>query len=104
VSLSLTLSRNEKVELHIRKKTYKPNALRFWVEGGCHSLMCFGFCLILVCLLGVFPSDFPNIFLIYTIMVDDETKKLSLKEKLMVQLETKDMGNLMYFLGIEVNY
>jgi len=37
-------------------------------------------------------------------MVDDETKKLSLKEKLMVQLETKDMGNLMYFLGIEVNY
>ena len=34
VSLSPTLSRNEKVEQHIRKKTHKPNALRFWVEGG----------------------------------------------------------------------
>jgi len=34
VSLSSTLSRNEKVEQHIRKKTHKPNALRFWVEGG----------------------------------------------------------------------
>jgi len=29
VSLSLTLSRNEKVKQQIRKKTYKPNALRF---------------------------------------------------------------------------
>jgi len=34
VSLSPTLSRNKKVEQHIRKKTHKPNALRFWVEGG----------------------------------------------------------------------
>jgi len=34
VSLSLTLDKNEKVEQHIRKKTHKPNALRFWVEGG----------------------------------------------------------------------
>jgi len=34
VSLSPTLSRNEKVGQHIRNKTYKPNALRFWVEGG----------------------------------------------------------------------
>jgi len=34
VSLSPTLGRNEKVEQHIRKKTHKPNALRFWVEGG----------------------------------------------------------------------
>jgi len=33
VSLSPTLSRSEKVEQHIRKKTHKPNALRFWVEG-----------------------------------------------------------------------
>jgi len=33
VSLSLALSRNEKVEQHIRKKTHKPNALRVWVEG-----------------------------------------------------------------------
>jgi len=34
VSLSPTLGRNEKVERYIRKKTHKPNALRFWVEGG----------------------------------------------------------------------
>jgi len=34
VSLSPTLSRNEKVEQHIRKKTHKYTALRFWVEGG----------------------------------------------------------------------
>ena len=34
VNLSPTLSRNEKVEQHIRKKTHKLNALRFWVEGG----------------------------------------------------------------------
>jgi len=34
VSLSLTLSRNEKVEQHIRKKTHKPNVLRFWVDMG----------------------------------------------------------------------
>jgi len=38
VSLSLTLSRNEKVKQHIRKKTHKPNALRFWVESGVISL------------------------------------------------------------------
>jgi len=34
VSLSPTLDRNEKVDQHIRKKTRKLNALRFWVEGG----------------------------------------------------------------------
>jgi len=33
VSRSPTLSRNEKVEQHIRKKTRKSNVLRFWVEG-----------------------------------------------------------------------
>jgi len=38
VSLSLTLSKNEKVEPHLRKKTHKPNALKFWVEGGVISL------------------------------------------------------------------
>jgi len=38
MSLSPTLSRNEKVEQHIRKKTYKSNALRFWIEGGGISL------------------------------------------------------------------
>jgi len=42
VSLSLTLNRNEKVEQHIRKKTHKPNALRFWVEGDVISLCEFG--------------------------------------------------------------
>jgi len=48
VSLSPTLSRNEKVEQHIRKKTYKPNALKFWVEGGVTPLYRFGSVLILV--------------------------------------------------------
>ena len=32
VSLSPTLSRNEKVEQYIRKNTHKSNVLRFWVE------------------------------------------------------------------------
>jgi len=47
-SLNLTLSINEKVEQHIKKKTHKPNALRFWVEGGVILLCGFGSCLILV--------------------------------------------------------
>ena len=34
VSLSSTLSKNKKVEQHIRNNIHKPNALRFWVEGG----------------------------------------------------------------------
>jgi len=34
VSLSPILGRNEKVLQHIRKKTHKPNVLRFWIEGG----------------------------------------------------------------------
>jgi len=34
VSLSPTLTRNEKVEHYIRIKTHKPIALRFWVESG----------------------------------------------------------------------
>jgi len=38
VSLNPTLNRNEKVEQHIRKKTHKPNVLRFWVEGDVISL------------------------------------------------------------------
>jgi len=48
VSRSLTLGRNEKVEQHIRKKTRKPNALRFWVERGVIPLCGFGSILILV--------------------------------------------------------
>jgi len=48
VSLSLTLSRNEKIELHIRNKTHKPNVLRFWVEGGVILLCGLGLVLILI--------------------------------------------------------
>ena len=48
VSLSPTLSRSEKVEQHTRKKTHKPNALRFWVETGVISLCGFSSVLILV--------------------------------------------------------
>ena len=39
VSLSLTLTRIEKVEHYIRIKTHKPIALRFWVESGV-SVLC----------------------------------------------------------------
>jgi len=66
LSLEGRLGRNEKVEQYVRKKTHKPNALRFWVEGGvipscglalfsflfeirwCRSLMWFGPVVILV--------------------------------------------------------
>jgi len=60
VSRSPTLGRNEKVEEHIRKKTRKPNALRFWVEGGVIFLYEFGSVLIVRDLSGVSPSDSPN--------------------------------------------
>jgi len=60
VSLSPTLSRNEKVEQHIRKKTHKPNALRFWVEGGVIPLCGYDLVLIIVCLPSVFPIDFVS--------------------------------------------
>ena len=39
VSLSPTLTRNEKVKHYIRIKTHKPIALRFWVESGV-SVLC----------------------------------------------------------------
>jgi len=39
VSLSPTLTRNEKVEHYIKIKTHKPIALRFWVESGV-SILC----------------------------------------------------------------
>ena len=39
VSLSPTLTRNEKVEHHIRIKAHKSIALRFWVESGV-SILC----------------------------------------------------------------
>jgi len=60
VSRSPTLGRNEKVEQHIRKKTRKPNALRFWVEGGVIFLYGFGSVLIVRDLPGVSPSDFSQ--------------------------------------------
>jgi len=55
VSLSPILSRNEKVEQHIRKKTHKPNALRFWVEGGVIPLSGFGSVIILCEISSVLP-------------------------------------------------
>jgi len=49
VSLSpTTLSRNEILEQHIRKKTHKLNALKFWVEGDVIPLCEFDSVLILV--------------------------------------------------------
>jgi len=42
------LSKNEKIEQHIRKKTYKLNTLRFWIEGDVISLCEFSPVLILV--------------------------------------------------------
>jgi len=60
VSLSPTLSRNEKVEQHIRKKTHKPNVLRFWVEGGVISLCVLAFVLFLFVSPMFSPLDFPS--------------------------------------------
>jgi len=57
-SLSLTLSRNQKVEQHIRKKTHKSNALRFSVEGGVIPLCGSDSCLILVWSLRHFFPQF----------------------------------------------
>jgi len=60
VSLSPTLSKNGKVEQHIRKKTHKPNALRFWVEGGVIPL-CGSAQFSLFEISPIFsPLDFPN--------------------------------------------
>jgi len=60
VSRSPILSRNEKVEQHIRKKTCKPNALRFWIESDVILLYGFDSVLIVRDLPGIFPSDSPN--------------------------------------------
>jgi len=60
VSLCPTLSRNEKVGQHIRKKTHKPNALRFWVESGVIPLYGFGSVLILVRSPRFCPLGLPN--------------------------------------------
>jgi len=60
VSLSLTLSGNEKAEQHIRKKTHRPNALRFSVEGGVIPLGGSDPCLILVSSPRYFCPRFSN--------------------------------------------
>ena len=60
VSLSFTLTRNEKVKQYIKKKIHKPNALRFWVEVGVIPLYGSNFCLILVCLADVSPFNFSS--------------------------------------------
>ena len=59
MSLSPTLGRNEKVEQNIRKKTHKPNALRFWLEGGV-ILLYVGSVLILVRSSQCFPLRFSQ--------------------------------------------
>jgi len=60
VSLSPTSNKNEKVEQHIRKKTHKPNALRFWVEGNVISLCGLALVAFLFGLHSVSSSIFPN--------------------------------------------
>jgi len=54
------LSRNEIVEQHIRKKTYKPNVLRFWVEGGVIPLCGWLLFSFLWDLPGFAPSNYPT--------------------------------------------
>jgi len=60
VSLSPTLGRNEKVGQDIRKKTHKPNALRFWVEGGVIPLCGLTHFSLLLVPLRFSPSDSPS--------------------------------------------
>jgi len=61
VILSFTLGRNKKVEQYIRKKTHKPNVLRFWVEGGVIPLCGLAlFSFLFEISPNVFPSDSPN--------------------------------------------
>jgi len=38
MNLSLTLTRNEKVEYHIKIKIHKSIGLRFWIESGVNVL------------------------------------------------------------------
>jgi len=59
VSLSPTLGKNEKVEQYIRKKTHKPNALRFWVEGGVIPLYVDSY-LIVRNITDFAPSNYPT--------------------------------------------
>jgi len=57
VTLSPTLTRNDKVEHHIRIKAHNPIALRFWVESGVNSL----YGLAQVSLVLYLPSDTPTL-------------------------------------------
>jgi len=61
------LSRNEKVEQHIRKKTHKLNTLKFWVEGGVIRL--WELTLFLLCdIFSVFPLIFSQQIIIIIII------------------------------------
>jgi len=57
VSLSPTLTRNEKVEHHIRIKAHKPITLRFWVESGVSAF----YGLTQVSLVFNLPSETPSL-------------------------------------------
>ena len=61
MSLSPTLGKNEEVEQHIKKKTHKLNALRFWIEGGVILLYGFDSVLIVWDLPGFLPKILPTI-------------------------------------------
>jgi len=56
VSLSPSLTRIEKVEHHIRIKTHKPIALRFWVESGVNALCGWA----QISLVFVLPNETPS--------------------------------------------
>jgi len=60
MSLSPTLSRNEKIEQHIRKKTHKANVLRFWVEGSVIPLFRSGSISFLFDLLSILSLGFSQ--------------------------------------------
>jgi len=63
VSLGPTLRWNEKVEKHIRKKTHKPNALRFLVEGGVVPLCGLTLFSFLFVSLVFLPLNFSSIYI-----------------------------------------
>jgi len=54
------------------------------------------------------PRGKLTLLLVYVndmiVVRDDEHEKETLKEKLVVQFEMKDLGKVKYFLGIDVAY
>jgi len=66
VSLSPTLTRNEKVEYYIKIKTHKPIPLRFWVESGVNALCGWA----QVSLVLYLPSETPSVILTSGIRAD----------------------------------